>query len=129
MKATPVLNGNGAAPATAVARLPTRKPAKLPTASCGAVQPATLMQAIIAASNNPATDVGKIAALVQLHQQMQARDWEQRFPGCDESIFAALSNVAPSFLMDRTLFNFNALRAATQAEKTELTPPITDSNS
>ncbi len=57
------------------------------------------------------------------------RDWEQRFSGCDESIFAALANVSPPFLMDRTLFDFHALRAATQADETELTPPITDSNS
>jgi tRNA 2-thiocytidine biosynthesis protein TtcA len=38
------------------------------------------------------------------------RDWEQRAPGCTDSMFAALSNVAPSLLLDRRLFDFHALR-------------------
>jgi hypothetical protein len=42
-------------------------------------QPATLLQAIIQASADPTVDVGKIGALVQLHQEMQARDWERAF--------------------------------------------------
>ncbi len=37
-------------------------------------------------------------------------DWETRFPGRVESMFQALSNVAPSHLMDRSLFNFQSLR-------------------
>lgn len=37
------------------------------------------------------------------------REWEQRTPGCSDSIFAALANVAPSLLMDRTLFDFASL--------------------
>jgi tRNA 2-thiocytidine biosynthesis protein TtcA len=40
------------------------------------------------------------------------RDWESRFPGCVDNIFASLSNVAPSLLLDRTLYNFTALRAS-----------------
>ena len=40
------------------------------------------------------------------------RDWEQRMPGCGDSIFAALSNVAPALLLDRTLFDFSTLKAA-----------------
>lgn len=39
------------------------------------------------------------------------REWEQRSPSCQDSIFAALSNVAPSLLMDPTLFDFASLRA------------------
>lgn len=39
------------------------------------------------------------------------REWEQRAPGCNDSMFAALSNVAPSYLMDRTLFDFASLSA------------------
>jgi len=39
------------------------------------------------------------------------RDWERRMPGCTDSIFAALSNVAPSLLLDRTLFDFTSLKA------------------
>ena len=39
------------------------------------------------------------------------REWEQRVPGCSDSMFAGLSNVAPSFLMDRALFDFVSLQA------------------
>ncbi len=39
------------------------------------------------------------------------RDWEQRAPGCTDSMFAALSNVAPSLLHDSRLFDFASLRA------------------
>jgi len=35
--------------------------------------------------------------------------WEQRVPGCADSMFAALSNVAPSLLLDRGLFDFCSL--------------------
>jgi tRNA 2-thiocytidine biosynthesis protein TtcA len=38
------------------------------------------------------------------------REWELRAPGCSDSMFAGLSNVAPSLLMDRTLFDFASLR-------------------
>jgi tRNA 2-thiocytidine biosynthesis protein TtcA len=44
------------------------------------------------------------------------RDWEQRMPGCTDSIFAALSNVAPSLLLDRNLFDFTALKAGEQTD-------------
>jgi tRNA 2-thiocytidine biosynthesis protein TtcA len=37
-------------------------------------------------------------------------EWERRAPGCTDSIFAALSNVAPSLLLDRQLFDFQLLR-------------------
>jgi tRNA 2-thiocytidine biosynthesis protein TtcA len=39
-------------------------------------------------------------------------DWEQRAPGCTDSMFAALSNVAPSLLLDRRLFDFSSLQRA-----------------
>jgi tRNA 2-thiocytidine biosynthesis protein TtcA len=42
--------------------------------------------------------------------------WEQRSPGCTDSMFAALSNVAPPLLLDRRLFDFEALRASDQAD-------------
>lgn len=38
------------------------------------------------------------------------REWERRAPGCTDSMFAALSNVAPSLLLDKQLFDFRALR-------------------
>ena len=38
------------------------------------------------------------------------RDWNQRFPGSTDNIFAALSNVLPEHLMDRRLVNFASLQ-------------------
>jgi len=43
-------------------------------------------------------------------------EWEQRSPGCTDSMFSALSNVAPPLLLDRRLFDFEALRASDQTE-------------
>jgi len=42
------------------------------------------------------------------------RDWEHRFPGSLESLFAALSNVLPSHLMDRRQYDFASLRPHAQ---------------
>ena len=47
------------------------------------------------------------------------REWERRSPGCTDSIFAAMSNVAPPLLLDRRLFDFVGLRAFDQAEGQE----------
>jgi tRNA 2-thiocytidine biosynthesis protein TtcA len=41
------------------------------------------------------------------------RDWDKRFPGRLETLFASLQNVAPSHLADRKLFDFAALGNAT----------------
>src|SRR5574338_1716118 len=38
------------------------------------------------------------------------REWNERFPGSNDSLFAALSNVAPPLLLDRRLFDFSSLR-------------------
>ena len=40
------------------------------------------------------------------------REWERLAPGCTDSMFASLSNVAPSMLLDNRLFDFFALRRA-----------------
>jgi len=45
----------------------------------------------------------------QVKQMLQ--DWNQRFPGSNDSMFAALGNIAPSLLLDRSLFNFPDLKA------------------
>jgi len=42
-------------------------------------------------------------------------EWEKRNPGRIDSMFRALSNLVPSHLMDRTLFDFAAVRAAGKA--------------
>ncbi|TKB90695.1 MAG: tRNA 2-thiocytidine(32) synthetase TtcA [Nitrospira sp.] len=39
------------------------------------------------------------------------QQWEQESPGCSDSIAAALTNVAPSLLMDPRLFDFTSLIA------------------
>ena len=45
-------------------------------------------------------------------QQVKAmlRDWDKRFPGRIESLFNSLANVHPSHLLDRSLFDFAAVR-------------------
>ncbi len=44
------------------------------------------------------------------------RDWDKRFPGRVEKIFAALGNVAPSHLADPRLYDFRNLRASGQPD-------------
>jgi tRNA 2-thiocytidine biosynthesis protein TtcA len=43
------------------------------------------------------------------------REWEKRHPGRVDSMFRALSNLVPSHLMDRKLFDFTAVRATGNA--------------
>jgi tRNA 2-thiocytidine biosynthesis protein TtcA len=40
----------------------------------------------------------------------QLRQWEKQFPGRVESILRALSDVQPSHLLDRKLFDFPGLK-------------------
>jgi len=44
------------------------------------------------------------------------REWERRHPGRLESIFGALTNVAPSHLLDRSLFDFANIEAAGESK-------------
>lgn len=46
-------------------------------------------------------------------------DWEQRSPGCTDSMFAALSNVAPALLLDKRLFDFDSLRRSEHTDEHE----------
>src|SRR5512146_350894 len=47
------------------------------------------------------------------------RAWERKAPSCTDSMFAALSNVAPSLLLDKRLFDFSSLRVAGAAKGDE----------
>ncbi len=40
------------------------------------------------------------------------QDWDARYPGSNDSVFAALSKVIPRHLLDRQLFDFQALQGA-----------------
>jgi tRNA 2-thiocytidine biosynthesis protein TtcA len=44
------------------------------------------------------------------------RDWERRFPGRVETMFASLGRVVPSHLLDRTLFDFAAVAPSGMTE-------------
>ena len=52
------------------------------------------------------------------------REWERRHPGRIESIVRALTDVAPSHLLDRKLFDFAGLKAAGVALAEELREPL-----
>jgi tRNA 2-thiocytidine biosynthesis protein TtcA len=47
-------------------------------------------------------------------------EWERRQPGRLESIFGALTNVAPSHLLDRTLFDFANIEATGEPQPTPI---------
>ena len=48
--------------------------------------------------------------------KIMLRDWEKRFPGRVETIFNSLQRVNPSHLLDRSLFDFAAVKATGHAE-------------
>ncbi len=48
------------------------------------------------------------------------KQWEIAFPGRTENIFAALQNVAPSHLLDRSLYDFAALKTGTKGEEIDI---------
>ena len=47
------------------------------------------------------------------------QEWERRAPGCTDSMFAAVSNVAPALLLDGRLFDFRSLRLEESAHGDE----------
>jgi tRNA 2-thiocytidine biosynthesis protein TtcA len=55
---------------------------------------------------------GSQQTLQRKQVKQMLREWEKRHPGRVESMFRALSNVVPSHLMDRKLFDFAAVHAA-----------------
>jgi tRNA 2-thiocytidine biosynthesis protein TtcA len=53
------------------------------------------------------------------------RAWEQESPGCTDSMIAALGNVAPSHLLDRTLFDFQTLEPEREPSRpASMTQPV-----
>lgn len=62
---------------------------------------------------------GSQEELKRKHAKEFLREWERKSPGCTDSMFAALSNVAPSLLLDKRLFDFPSLRVAEAEEGDE----------
>ena len=58
----------------------------------------------------PCTLCGNQENLQRKQVAAMLQDWEKRHPGRIETIFNALSSVAPSHLMDAALYNFRELR-------------------
>ena len=54
---------------------------------------------------------GSQPSLQRKQVKQMLREWERRHPGRVDSMFRALSNLVPSHLMDRQLFDFAAVRA------------------
>ena len=48
------------------------------------------------------------------------RQWEKQFPGRIESILRALTDVTPSHLLDRKLFDFQELKPGSSTKKTDI---------
>jgi len=69
---------------------------------------------------------GSQETLQRKQVKQMLRDWQQRYPGRAESMFRALSEIVPSHLMDRKLFNFAGVKPAgrfCQAGDTAFDPP------
>jgi tRNA 2-thiocytidine biosynthesis protein TtcA len=58
---------------------------------------------------------GSQPALQRKQVKQMLREWEKRHPGRVDSMYRALSNLVPSHLMDRKLFDFAAVRATGRA--------------
>ena len=59
--------------------------------------------------SSPCDLCGSQEDLKRKQVKLMLQEWNQRFPGSNDSMFAALSNIAPSLLLDRSLFDFAAL--------------------
>jgi tRNA 2-thiocytidine biosynthesis protein TtcA len=63
----------------------------------------------------PCNLCGSQANLKRRETKELMREWEKRFPGRIDTIFAALGRVTPSHLLDRSQFDFGAIRAGSAA--------------
>jgi len=59
----------------------------------------------------PCTLCGSQENLQRKHVKAMLAEWEKRYPGRVQSILRSLSDVRPSHLMDRNLFDFGAIAA------------------
>ena len=64
----------------------------------------------------PCTLCGSQDTLKRREVKQLMREWEKRFPGRVENIFAALTRVVPSHLLDRALHDFAAVAPGDRAE-------------
>ncbi len=64
----------------------------------------------------PCTLCGSQETLKRREVKQLMREWERRFPGRVENIFASLTRVVPSHLLDRALHDFAAVAPADSAE-------------
>lgn len=60
----------------------------------------------------PCTLCGSQATLKRKEVKALLADWEKRYPGRVATLLTSLQNVRPSHLLDRTLFDFAAVRAS-----------------
>jgi tRNA 2-thiocytidine biosynthesis protein TtcA len=60
----------------------------------------------------PCTLCGSQATLKRKEVKALLHDWEKRFPGRVATLLTSIQNVRPSHLLDRTLFDFGAVRAS-----------------
>ncbi len=73
----------------------------------------------------PCNLCGSQSHLQRVAMKKMLSDWEKQFPGRVESIFGAMQNVAPSHLMDQTLYDFDHFARKTDAEEaTETNEPL-----
>jgi tRNA 2-thiocytidine biosynthesis protein TtcA len=70
----------------------------------------------------PCNLCGSQETLRRAQAKAMLREWEKRFPGRIESIFNALTRVTPSHLLDRALFDFDAVAATGTASSNDDKP-------
>ena len=74
----------------------------------------------------PCTLCGSQENLQRKQIKAMLREWEKRHPGRVENIMRALQTAAPSHLLDRTLYDFVALHAASAAQFTPNQPTTSE---
>ena len=60
---------------------------------------------------------GSQETLQRKQAKKMLREWDQRYPGRTESMFRALSDIVPSHLYDRRLFDFSGVAATGRAQE------------